>query len=168
MNFGLSLFENPSDFFRKTSPDVRCLEESPVNYWLSRDVCCRKHLFMPVNTQTTSDQLATNREMTWNPCNLHPYAAGFIMSRVRVLAVTYSILTSSWQFIPRNFSLAFVLIFLSDCKCANCGYRNTSPCWKRIRNQLIYQHFIKWGTHWHTATMQTPFSPPQRCQHSHW
>jgi len=105
--------------------------------------------------------------MVFNPCNVQPYAAGFLMSTMCKLAVNYAIVTWSSLYIPQDFPLLFVIIFLSYCRKVNQDYRNTSAWWEWIRNEPIDRLFIQCSTRWHTATQQTPFSPPQSWQCNH-
>ena len=95
MIFSLCFMWDPWDSLRHTSPDVLSVEGLPLNYWQSRDFGCWHRVFVIVSKQTTSYWLAANHGVVRNPCNLQPYAAGFIMSRMCKVAVTYCILTWS-------------------------------------------------------------------------
>jgi len=163
----VSFMEYPRDFLGQTLPDIRSLDEFPL--YISQSWCfgCRTPLFTSVNNQTISDWLTANRRTLGHPWKLQPYAAGFILSKTCKLAVTYSILTWSWPYIPQDLPLLFVIIFLSYSTPANNAYTNTPASWERIRIKPIDGRFIPCVTCWFTATTQATVSPPQRWQCSH-
>jgi len=160
----VSFMKYPRDFLRQTSADIVSLKDFPVYIWQSGDFGCGTLLFIPVQKHKTSDWLTTNRGTVGNPCNIQTYAPGFLLSRTCVLAVGWSILTSSKQYIPQNYPLLFVIIFLSYCTPANHGYTKTSARWQRIQIEQIDRRFIQCVTCWHPATTQTPVSPLQCSQ----
>jgi len=91
MIVSVSFMWDPWNFLRQTSADILCPEELPVHIWKSRDICCGIPLFITVNTQTRLDWLTANRGTLGNCCNMQPFAAGFILSRMYKLAVTDSL-----------------------------------------------------------------------------
>jgi len=158
---------NPWDFLRWTSPDILFREAYPIYIRQSWDFGGRKPLLILVNKQTTSDWLIANRGTVRNPCNLQSNAAWFNLREMCNLAVTYFILTCSEVYIPQDFPLLFVIIFLSYSTPAHHGYKNTSASWERHRTRWINRHFTRYVTLWHTAWMQTPVSPLQCRQCGH-
>jgi len=98
-------FKIPGICCEKQSPDIHSLGECAVYLSQSWDFGTLSHFCIPVNTKKTSDRLGANRRMVEIPCHPERYAAGFILSRTRTLAVTHSILTWSYLYIPRDFPL---------------------------------------------------------------
>jgi len=74
---------------------------------------CRSFtLIYPFKRNTTSDWLGVNCRTVWNLCNLQLSAVGSILSRTFNLAVTHSILTWNYLYIPQDFPLHFFIIFI--------------------------------------------------------
>ena len=154
----------PRSFLRQTSPDILSLEKFAIDIRQSCHIGCRTPCYTQWNTQTPSDRRTPHCGTVGNRCILQPHATGFIFSRKCKLAVTYSILTWSRLYIPQDFPLLFIIIFLCYSTPANHGYTNTSARWEQIRIKPIDGCFIPCVTQWNTATMQTTVSTLRRCQ----
>jgi len=120
-----------------------------------------------MNKQPTFDRLIGNCGMVGNPCNLHTYTAGLIMSRTCKSAVTDSILTWSELYICQDFPLLFIIIMVPYSRPPNHRWRNTSARWERVLIQPMDGRIIQCITLWHEATTLTAICPLQSCQCSH-
>ena len=84
---------DPRVFVRPISADIPSIEESAVYISQTPDFGSCSPRFIPLKKYTMLDQPGANRRMVGNQCNLHLYAAGFMLCRTCKLAVTHSILT---------------------------------------------------------------------------
>jgi len=90
---GVSFMEYPGDVLRQTSADILSLEECPSDFGQSCDFGpCTPQCILG-NKDTMSNQLSVNCGMVGIPCNMQPYAAGFSLSKMYNLALTYAIVT---------------------------------------------------------------------------
>ena len=119
------------------------------------------------NKQTSLDWLTANLTTVGITCNLQWYAAGYVLRRTCKLTVIHSLVTCSLLYIPQDFPL-FVIIFLTFSTTASHGSTNTSARCDSIRIEQNSGRFIQCTPGWNTASMQTPVSPPRRCNCSHW
>jgi len=104
---------DPGDVLRQTSPDVLFVKECPFYIYQRSDFSHSSPQYIHVNKQATSDWLTANRGTMGIPSNLVLYAAGFSLNRTCKLAVTESILSCRDLYIPQDFPLLFVIIFLT-------------------------------------------------------
>jgi hypothetical protein len=138
-----------------------------VVYFTNMRFGCRSPVFIPVNIQLSSYWLAADCGTIGDHWNLPLFAVRFLLSRRCKLAVTDSIVTWRNLYIPQNFPLLLVVIFLSFSAEINHGTTNTSKRCGRNQIESSDSGFIQFATGSETATLQTPFSPPQPCQYSH-
>jgi len=124
------------------------------------------HPCKQTNKQTSSDRLTANRGTVGITSNLERYVAGCILSRMCKLTVIHSLVTYSLLYIPQNFPL-FVIIFLTFSTTASHGSTNTSARCDSIRIEPNGWRFIQCTPGRDTIAMQTPVSPPRRCNCSH-
>jgi len=157
----------PGNYMGQTWAGTPSLEQCPIYIWQSWDFSCLTCQCIPGNKYTTSDRLIVTCETVGNPWNLQSCPAGFMLSIMYKLAATHSLLTWSSLYIPQDFPLLSIIIFLSYFTPANDGYTTTSARWLRIQSRLIDGRFIWYISPWHTARMQIWVTPPQCCKWSH-
>jgi len=104
---------DPGNVMSQTSPAILSVEECPFYIYQTRDFSCRSPQSISVNKPTTLVKPTANRGANGIPCNLQLYAAGFILNRTCMLAVTHSILTCRYLYIPQDFPVLFIIIFLT-------------------------------------------------------
>jgi len=156
-----------SDCLRQTSADYLFREDCPIDIWQWCDYSCRSLQFIPQNKLVMLDWLIVSCMTVGDPSNLLLYAPGFNWSIMYNLAATYGILTWSKLFNLQDFSLLFMIIFLSHSTPPNHGFINTSTLgdWSRIKPKDGW--FCQYITQWHTARMPSPVSPQRRWQGCH-
>jgi len=98
---------------RQTSPQDLSVKQCSFDNDQTSDFGHRLPHNIPVNKPTTSDLLTANDGTVGIPCNLQLYPAGFRLNRKCKFAVDHSILTWRYLYIPQNFPLLFVIIFLT-------------------------------------------------------
>jgi len=76
--------------------------------------------------------------------------------------------TSFHYHLPQDFPLLFVIIYLIFSTTPYHGSSESSAWYWRIGTKWNDKCFIQYTTHWDTATLQTPVSPLQHYQCSHW
>jgi len=123
--------------------------------------------FNPANKHTTLDQLTGYRRTIGSPYNLNLYAVGFVLSSMSKLAVTYSILTWSRQYILQDFRLLFFRIILFLFTTASYGSTITPDRWDQIWIEPTAWTFILYTTHYNIVAIQTAVSTLWCCQCSH-
>jgi hypothetical protein len=165
--FSVSFMYDPWDFLRHTSPDVLSRKPYPVYIRQSCNSSHRNPQLILENKQTTSDRLIAYRWTFRNPSNRPSNATWLKLSETCNLAVTYFILTCSEVYIPQEFPLLFVIIFLSYSTPANHGYTNTSARWEQHWSRQMNGYYTQYITLRHTARTKTPVSSPQCCKSSH-
>ena len=131
---------------RQTSPGILSVKECPFYIYQTSDFSHCSPQYIPVNNQTTSDRLTANCGPVGIPCNLWLCAAGFSLNRMCKLAVTDFILTCRYQYIPQNFPLLFVIIFLTFSTTASHGSTSTSARCDWIRIKPNDRRFIQCAT----------------------
>jgi len=89
--FSLCFMEDPRDVLRQTSPDIISIEELSLYILQTWDFSSCSPQIIPLNTQTSSDQLTANRGLIRHLCNLQRNAARFVLSRMFKLDVSHSI-----------------------------------------------------------------------------
>jgi len=165
--FTVSFIKYRRDILRETSPDIHSVEKVPVHISLTRYFGYCSFLYIPDNKDTTFDRLPKNHLIILNPCYLQIYPTGLNLGRTCKLAVTHFILTWTWLYIPQDFPLLFIIIFLWYSTPADCGNTNASARWERIQIQWNDGCFLQCVTRWDTTTMYAPVCPPSCCQCSH-
>jgi len=65
------VMQDRRDVFRQISSNIVSIEESHFHNYQTSDFRCLSPQCIPVNKQTTSDQLTANGGMVRNLCNLH-------------------------------------------------------------------------------------------------
>jgi len=163
----VNFMQYTGDFLRQTSVDIHSLKEGPIHIKQSWDFSCRMPQFILGNRRTALDRLVAYRETVGPPCNLWSYAAGIILSITYKLAANYSILTWCSLYIPQDFPLHFVIIFLSYSTPPKHGFTQTAARWWRIWCEPIDGRDIEYVNPCHTMRTHRQVSPPQGCQWSH-
>lgn len=164
----ICLTYDPGDFLWLTSPDIFWVEEFDFHILQLSNFGCYSPLFIVVNKQTTLNRLTANCITVGNPCNLQLDTVGFILTRTCKSAIVHSVLTRSLLYIPQNFPLVFIIIFISFSTWGNYRSTNTSAKCEHIRCKPINRYFVQCAFCWNVAPMQTPVSPPLYCQCSLW
>jgi len=94
-------------------PDVPSDEECPFYIIETGNFRCPSPQYIHENKQPTSDRLTVNWGTLGIPSNLQLYVAGSTLNGTCKSAVPSSILTSRYLYIPQDFPLLFVIIFLT-------------------------------------------------------
>jgi len=155
--------EDPGNDFRQSSPDFRSVEEDPFYTLWTWDISCRTPQCITVVKHRILDQLTENCRMVRNPCNMMLYAVALHLNRMCELAVTHSILTSSQLYIPQDFRLPLVIIFLKSFATVNQGSTHTSAWCEWIWIEPNDRRIIKQATCWDTLAMHIQLSLLERC-----
>jgi len=165
--FSFGFMWDPWDFLRQKSPNVLSRDACPVYIRQLLDFSGCLPLWLLVNKERTSDQLIANCRAVKNPCYLQSNAAWPRLSAMYNLAVTCFIFTWSEVYIPQEFPLLFVIIFLSYSTQVKHDYTYTSARCERHLTRQITGYYSQYVTLRHTARMETPVSSPQWCQCGH-
>ena len=118
------------------------------------------------NKQTSLDWLTVNHGTVGITSNLQLYPVGCLLSTTCKLTVIYSLVTCGLLNIPQDIPL-FVIIFFTFSTIASHGSTNTLGWCDSIWIEPHNGRFIQCARCWDTAAMQTPVSPPRRCNCNH-
>jgi len=139
MIISVYFIQDPRDVLRQTSANLLSEEECTIFISQRWDFSGRSLWFIPVKTHTTSDRLGEYRRNVGNPCDQQQCATGFILCRMRKLAVTHAILTWSYLYIPQVFPLLYVIFFFRTShfiKLSSSLHFHSSKSW-------LYKHLGK-------------------------
>ena len=147
--------------------DILSVEEFHVYISQSRAFGCHSCVYIPEKELPTLGQQTDTHETVRYPSNPQWYLAELISSRISMLAVIQSIWFWCLLYIPQDFTLLCIIIFLAVSTLAKGNSRNSSAWWELIRFKQHNWCFIQCITLLDTATIQTPDSPLRCIQPSH-
>jgi len=114
-----------------------------------------KHMMSAVVHHNISLYTKKQHRTVGIPCNLQLDAAGFILNRMCKLAVPHSIFTCRYVYIPQDFTLLFIIIFL------------TFPQQQVMAPQTHQWRAIKSESSWKTVTSSNVPLAETQCQRRH-